>query len=579
MKIGYHRILSGDGITRTSELERVVGWHGQVRLHMRHGQAYLPMPPNRRSRGVIPAASLAVILAFALTRAAVAQDWPQWRGPERTGAVAGGVRLIEAIPATGLPLLWRSEPIPDTGNAGTDGSVVGHSSPVAVGGRVYLYLNQRIKDESPLRLPWGVLNRLGCFDTPLPEELAKKVEAARNSPQRTALKSDDAPAWASEWVAHNLSHSEYVTLAAGIEDRLIRGATALDLVTLDKLAALRGKPYAEDEDLEKALIAAGLDNKQTDAVVAELTGHRMRAVDVLFCFDAATGKTLWKVEYPGAMFEYGTSSTPCIAGERIYFSGGATIYCLNLKDGSEIWQAPCPAKEVSSSPAVADGVLVIQAGALCGLDANDGKLRWTRPEFKGTHASPTIWRKDGRAYAVQNTGLVDLQTGKLMWFIGAGSESSPVVAGDVLVAAQGPIINGYRLSPEKPQELWKVNYWIQPSTPTIFQGHVYAVKSQSGPLFCADLATGQIKWTTPEKENYGASSFNTASFIVADGKVLLDGYPDQLSIVRATPERFELLGKAKVAPGNMRAATPTIADGRLFLRAKDALVCYDLRAK
>ena len=520
-----------------------------------------------------------LIMAFALAGLALAQDWPQWRGPDRTGAVAGGVRLIEAVPATGLPVLWRSEPIPDTESASGDGSNVGHSSPVAAGGRVYLYLNQKVTDESPLHLPWGILNRLGCFDGPLPTELAQKVEAARNSPQRTALNSDEAPAWASDWVARNLSHSQYVTFAAAIEDRLIRGAAALDLATLDKLAALRGKPFADDEALAKALGDTGLDRQRIGNTVEELTGHRMRAIDVLFCFDAQTGKTLWKVEYPGAMFEYGTSSTPCIAGERIYVSGGDTIYCLNLKDGAEIWQAPCPAKEVSSSPIVADGVLVIQAGALCGLDASDGRLRWTRPEFKGTHASPTIWRNGGKAYAVQNCGMVDLQTGDLLWFVGLGGESSPVIAGDLLVAAQGGTVNCYRLAADKPRELWKLDYGIQPSTPIIFQGHLYAAKSQSGPLFCADLATGQIKWTTPEKEEYGASSFNTASCILADGKVFIDGHPDRLSIVRAAPDRFELLGRCKVAPGNLRAATPTIADGRLFLRGKDALVCYDLRAK
>jgi outer membrane protein assembly factor BamB len=524
---------------------------------------------------------LGSILAGAMAGAALGQDWPQWRGPERTGAVAGGVRLIEAIPADGLPVLWRSEPIPDTGKAGEEGSDVGHSSPVAVGGRVYLYLNRRVRDDSPFRLPWGVLNRLGCFDTPLPAELAAKVEAARNSPQRAALTSDQAPAWASDWVARNLSHSQYVALAARIEDRLIRGTAALDLGTLEKLAALKDKPYAESDDLEKALAKSGLDGQRVDGVVEELTGHRMRALDVLFCFDAETGKTLWKMEVPGAMFEYGTSSTPCIAGDRIYLSGGKTIYCLNLKDGAEIWQAPCPAKEVSSSPVVADGVLVIQAGALCGLDARDGRLRWTRPEFKGTHASPTIWRKDGKAYAVQSIGLVDLQSGRLMWFVGVGGDPSPVVAGDLLVAAQGNgITTCYRLAPDKPHETWKLaEYGVQPSTPILFQGHLYATKAQSGPLFCADLATGQVKWTSPDKENYGTSGFNTASCILADGKVLLDGYPNQLFIVRANPERFELLGKVKVAPGNLRAATPTIADGRIFLRGKEALVCYDLRAR
>lgn len=535
---------------------------------------------TRNGRSIL----LGLILVSALTGAALAQDWPQWRGPERTGAATGGPKLIEAIPESGLPILWQSEPIADTGHPGGQGSDVGYSSPVAAGGRVYLYLNQRVKDDSPIRLSWGLLNRLGCFDAPLPEDVAKKVEAARQSPERTALKSDDVPTWAGNWVARNLSHSQTAALGARVEDRLIRGAAALDLATLGKLAALKDKPYATREDLEKALGEAGLDQDRTAAVGKELTAIRKRALDVLFCFDAETGKTLWKKEYPGALFEYGTSSTPCVVGERIYVSGGKTIYCLSAKDGAEVWQAPCPAKEVSSSPIVADGVLLIQAGSLCALDAKDGKLRWTRPEFKGIHASPAIWRKDGKAYAVQNVGLVDLQTGSLLWFIGGGGDSSPVVAGDLLVTAQGGTISSFPLGTEKPKELWKLAYWIQPSTPTVFQDHLYAIKSQGGPLICADLATGTVQWTSPDKENYGAGSFNTASGIVADGKVFIDcgaasKAGNDFYIVRANPEKFEMLAKDHVVLGNFRSSTPVIADGRLFIRGKDALVCYDLRAK
>ena len=520
-----------------------------------------------------------LILSWTMLCVSMAQDWPQWRGPERTGAVTGGQKLLESFPSEGLPVLWRSEPIPDTGKAGEKGNDVGFSSPVAQGGRVYLYLNQKVRDESPIRLSWGLLNRLGCCDAPLPADLAGKLEVARISAQRLALKSDQVPAWADDWVSRNLTHSQYVTLAAWIEDRLNRGATALDYGKLVRLSSLKDKPFANRSELETALTATGLDQERTGAVVRELTSNRKHAMDVIFCFDAATGKTLWKKEYPGAMFEYGSSSTPCIVDGRIYVSGGKTIYCLNAKDGIEIWQAPCPAKEVSSSPVVADGVLVIQAGALCGLDAKDGRLRWTRPEFKGIHASPVIWRKAGRAYAVQNTGLVDLQTGELVWIIGSGADASPVVAGDVVVTSRLGTVSCYPLSTNKPQELWSLSYGIQPSTPCIYGNYLYGVKSQGGPLFCADLPTGKVVWTSPDKENYGCSAFNTASIIIADGKVFLDGQRDQLFVVRAGPERFELLGKGKLVPGNTRSSSPTIADGRLFIRGKDALVCYDLRGR
>jgi len=531
--------------------------------------AYLMMP-------------LGVLFCVVFISAAMAQDWPQWRGPERTGAIAGGVKLIEAVPDTGLTELWKSEPIVDVGG---QESTVGFSSPIAAGGCVYLYLNQKVKDESPFRLTWGLLNRLGCFDILPPEELTAKMEAARTSRERMVLKSDAIPAWANDWIVRNLTHAQYVTVGARIEDRLIRGAEAISLTTLNQLEALKDKPYTQREELEKALADTGLEQERITGIITELTANRKRALDVIFCFNAETGKTIWKKEYPGALFEYGTSSTPAIVGDHIYVSGGKMIYCLNIKDGSEIWQVPCPAKEVSSSPIVADGMLLIQAGALCGLDASTGKLRWTRPEFKGIHASPTIWRKDGRAYAVQNIGLVDLQTGNLMWCVGGGGgDASPVVADDVLVSCSPiGIIHGYRLAADKPQEIWQLpGYSPLPSTPILFQGHLYATKAQGGPLFCADLATGKIVWTSPDK-GFGTSAFNTESCILVDGKVFIDNHGAKgeyyLTMVRANPDKFELVGKGKIVTGNLRSSTPTIADGRLFIRGKDALTCYDLRAK
>ena len=528
---------------------------------------------------------LALLMAGALRAApAVAQDWTQWRGPERTGAVSGGVHLIETIPPdTGFAELWRSEPILDK-NLNAQGSDVGYSSPIAAGGRVYLYLNQKVKDDSPFRLSWGILNRLGCFEHPLPREMLAQVEAARTSPQRLALADEDAPAWAAAWIAHNLTHAQYVLLGAEIEDRLLRGAEAIDPGTLDKLAALRDQPYNNRDDFGKALGDTGLEAVRIDAVLKELSANRKRALDVIYCFDAASGKTLWKQTFPGALFEYGTSSTPCLVDKRLYVSGGKTIYCLDALDGTELWQTPCSAKEVSSSPIVADGILLIQAGALCALEASNGKLLWTRPEFKGIHASPTIWRKDGNTYAVQNTGLVDLQSGTLRWIIdGSANDPSPVVADDCLVTCSGNgIIHCYRMTPDQGQEIWSLpGYGPGAATPIIYQHYLYGTKAQNGPLYCVDLASGQLKWTSLEA-GFGTGAFNTISCIVADGKILLDGgnwsKHSELVIVRANPDKFELLGRDILVKGSLRSSSPAIADGRLYIRGSDALVCYDLRA-
>src|ERR1041385_417501 len=73
-----------------------------------------------------PATLLALALAFA-SLDAVAQDWPQWRGPDRDGHAAPGPTLA-SLPKALRPK-WK---IPIGG---------GHSGPVWVGSTV-LYLDE-----------------------------------------------------------------------------------------------------------------------------------------------------------------------------------------------------------------------------------------------------------------------------------------------------------------------------------------------------------------------------------------------------------------------------------------------------
>ena len=68
-------------------------------------------------------ACLTVFLAVAW-----AQDWPQWRGPNRDG-IAGAISEPKAWPEK-LQLKWKV-------NVGE-----GHSSPVVAGGRIYLHTRQ-----------------------------------------------------------------------------------------------------------------------------------------------------------------------------------------------------------------------------------------------------------------------------------------------------------------------------------------------------------------------------------------------------------------------------------------------------
>src|SRR5262249_31098809 len=73
-----------------------------------------------------------------------------------------------------------------------------------------------------------------------------------------------------------------------------------------------------------------------------------------------------------------TMPTPVSDGKHIYvWSGMGVAACFDL-DGTRRWITRIEADEINygSSPALADGVLVVFQNGLYGLDARSGKLLW-----------------------------------------------------------------------------------------------------------------------------------------------------------------------------------------------------------
>ena len=97
--------------------------------------------------------SLSLLCVFGWTGLASAADWPQWRGPDRSGVAAESPPLAEAWPSGGPRLLWRTESLMN------GGKTTGPSSPVVAGGRVYLYGNWLAADAAG-----GAFDAVACLN-------------------------------------------------------------------------------------------------------------------------------------------------------------------------------------------------------------------------------------------------------------------------------------------------------------------------------------------------------------------------------------------------------------------------------
>ena len=292
----------------------------------------------------------------------------------------------------------------------------------------------------------------------------------------------------------------------------------------------------------------------------------------VLCLDAATGKTLWKVEGPSET-ENG-SSTIAVSGGRCYGLGDDSAYCLDAKTGKEVWKVKCAGG--NGSPLVEDGLVVVMADELTAFDAVQGVFAWTQPAVKGGNNSPAVWRSGRKKYVIYNNNTtrqiacVGLADGKVLWTVaGGGSESTPAVSGDILVIATDKAgLAAYQLGLAKPQEIWNLpDLKTVGASPVISKGRVYA--TAGGKNICVDLRKGTVIWEGPNGGDY----YNSP--IVAGDRLFAPSQNGLFQMIRAGTDKYEELAGTKDL-GIGTCTTPVVVDGKLYVRHSKGVACYDL---
>jgi outer membrane protein assembly factor BamB len=111
----------------------------------------------------------------------------------------------------------------------------------------------------------------------------------------------------------------------------------------------------------------------------------------------------------------------------------------------------------------------------------------------------------------------------------------------------------------------------------LIDGYIYGsnwINNGNGNWCCIEWNTGKTMWE--QKWN------NKGSVIAAEGMLYIyDEKGGNVGLLRATPEKFDLVGSFKVSLGNTGPfwAHPVIHNGILYLRHNNALMAYDIKAK
>ena len=325
--------------------------------------------------------------------------------------------------------------------------------------------------------------------------------------------------------------------------------------------------------------------------------------DSVICLDATTGKTNWTFRYPeklaDKMYEGGPNSTPLVVGSRLFTaSKTGNIHCLDAATGQPVWNTDL-AKEIgaeisqwgiSGAPALADaGTLLLNYGPQgVALDPANGKLLWQSGKKEDmSFTTPVVTQFGGKPAALFHMSealvAVDPATGATLWSskFGKGYRthcSDPIVSGDRVFISSGD--DGgelLQISATNAKRIWKnMNLSTFTGTAVLIGGHLYGhetggYKASNQELRCLDFATGEVKW--------GEKGFGQGSLIASGDRLIVLGGKGELSIVKASPAKFELLARTQALGGKCWTA-PVLANGRLYCRnAKGDLVCLDVRPK
>lgn len=276
----------------------------------------------------------------------------------------------------------------------------------------------------------------------------------------------------------------------------------------------------------------------------------------LLCLEAETGKEIWRKnlvdDFGGSIPQWGYSESVLVDEDWVLCTPGgekATIAALDKLSGDTVWMAPVgdPAA-YSSIMKVSIGrvwqYVTLTAKGVISVRRDDGKF---------------LWRYDAPASKVANV-------------------ATPIWFGQTIFAASaygtgGGLVWAKRVGDEfQPQEIYFTKDMKNHHGGMILlEDHLYGANDPRF-LTCLEYRTGEVAWQdrTPGK----------CSILFADGMLYCRDERGPLTLVEATPEGFKSRGQFDQPDRSDQRSWPhpVIANGLLFLRDQDVLLCYDVRA-
>ena len=362
------------------------------------------------------------------------------------------------------------------------------------------------------------------------------------------------------------------------------------------------------------------------SAVVEVNGRAFTAAETddkqwAVCLDPGTGETLWKhllIARNNRHFTKGPVTSPVVDGDRVYFIAYAIdtdvwdmrcpIVCVKT-DGTELWRADESFWGTeASTPLVIGDTLYVSADnpdrvVLVALDKMTGRLRWSvaMEETKkgrelGAPASLTYQVVDGVPQVIVSTyGTTEIlgvhaATGQIMWRypypapIIIGMVSTPVAVGSRLFVCGGEgkgkdfsaclqmkAVDGKITCEERyvSTELQTNSY----NTAAVYRDAVFGFGGNrtAGFLHCTNFDDGRLLWKEESRE-----WTNSQNLVIADGLIFALTKDNDLVLAEASRDGYRERGRVSLGVDLGRPQQPTIANGRMYIRGMQTVVCYQI---
>lgn len=282
----------------------------------------------------------------------------------------------------------------------------------------------------------------------------------------------------------------------------------------------------------------------------------------LVCVEAATGKELWhrnlEKDFGGKMPWWGYAESPLVDGDKVLvtpFAAEGAMVALNKKTGELLWQTKDWTDKAGYSSVIIATICGVRQyvqlanTSVVGISPDDGRVLWqtTREAKNAVITTPIV--DDNLVYTTSSYG-----TGCNLFRVEAEGDkltAKEVYANKTMANHHGGVV--------------KVGDYL------------YGFSDGKG-WVCQDFKTGQELWAEKEKLNKG-------SLTCADGLLYLrseggkENSKGTMVLIEPSPKGWTEKGRFEQADRTDKNAWahPVVANGRLYLRDQDILLCYDVK--